>query len=592
MSDYLCTINKNKNGVLCYMSENLQSRPYTPWQLISAYWRSDQKLFAYSFFIFVILMSTALVGMDVVFNYWYNHFYDALQDYDKRGAFDLIAVFMFLAAVYIVLAVYRYYLQAYLTLRWRRWLTDQIMNRWLEKKSYYYLENFDERTDNPDQRIQEDVASLVSGSLDLSIGLLGSITTFVAFIYILWTLSGHFTVDLGSWGKIVVPGYLVWVSIIYSIVGTWLAFKVGFPLVGLNFEQQRREANFRFAAIDLRSHAENVALYRGEVQQRGILGNLFNSVLNNWYAIILRQKLLLWFTAGYNQVSVILPLVVVLPNYFNKVFKLGGLMQALRAFTQIQDALSFFVNSYSTIAQWRATLQRLITFVNHIYEVETKAVTQNKFVYNMQQPDSISTKGLTITTPQSVKLLENINLDFEHGKNYLIKGPSGIGKSTFIRVIAGIWPFGSGEIDLPVDKSIMYLPQKSYMPIGTLRDALMFPSKVTDVTDDDLIKLLKACDLPELVSRLHDVSMWSEQLSPGELQRIAFARVLLHKPHWVFLDESTSALDLPLEKRLFELLKKELPNCSIISIGHQVSVEAFHDQQIDLSRYSVERAPI
>lgn len=572
------------------MSENLQSRPYTPWQLISAYWHSDQKIFAYAFFIFVICMSVALVGMDVVFNYWYNHFYDALQDYDKRGAFDLIAVFIFLAAVYIVLAVYRYYLQAYLALRWRRWLTYQFISRWLAKKSYYYLENFDEKTDNPDQRIQEDIASLVTSSLDLSIGMIGSVTTFFAFIYILWTLSGHITLHLGGWGTLIIPGYLVWVSIIYSILGTYFAFKVGYPLVGLNFEQQRREANFRFAAIDLRAHAENVALYRGEANQKGILGGLFDRVLNNWYAIILRQKLLLWFTAGYNQLSVILPLVVVLPNYFSKIFKLGGLMQALRAFTQIQDALSFFINSYSQIAQWRAVVRRLITFINHIYEVEEGAVAHNSFVYNMQAPNKIVAKGLSIYTPNGGKLLENINAEFVHGQNYLIKGPSGIGKSTFIRTIAHIWPYGAGEIDLPENKQIMYLPQKSYMPIGTLRDALLFPAQTSKVSDEDLIELLRTCDLPELIPRLHDVSMWSEQLSPGELQRISFARVLIQKPDWVFLDESTSALDLPHEKMLYNLIKERLPGCSLVSIGHQPSVEAFHEHQLDLSQYSVARA--
>ncbi|MES2218659.1 MAG: ABC transporter ATP-binding protein/permease [Pseudomonadota bacterium] len=571
------------------MSENLQSRPYTPWQLIHAFWQSDQKIFAYSFFIFVICMNLAMVGMDVVFNHWYNHFYDALQDYDRRSAYDLIVVFIFLATVYIVLAVYRYYLQAYLCLRWRRWLTHQFLNRWLEKRSYYYLENFDESTDNPDQRIQEDISALVTSTLDLVVGFISSITTFIAFIYILWTLSGHFTLNLGSWGKYNVPGYLVWVSIIYSIIGTFLAFKVGYPLVGLNFEQQRREANFRFAAIDLRTHAEHVALYHAEPYQKGILGGLFERVLNNWYAIILRQKLLLWFTAGYNQVSVILPLVVVLPNYFGKVFKLGGLMQALRAFTQIQEALSFFVNSYTQIAQWRAVVSRLITFIDHIYEVETKAVTENKLTYQTDATNTIVAKDLNIYTPHKEKLLANMNLEFKHGTNYLIKGPSGIGKSTFIRVIAGIWPFGSGEIQLPKGKSIMYLPQRAYMPIGTLREALLFPDQVSDVTDEELIKLLKACDLPELTTRLSDVSMWSEQLSPGELQRIAFARVLLKKPDWVFLDESTSAMDLALEKHLFDLLKKTLPNCSIISVGHQPSVEAYHDHQIDFSRYHTER---
>jgi putative ATP-binding cassette transporter len=571
------------------MSENLQSRPYTPWQLIHAFWKSNQKLFAYSFFIFVICMNLAIVGMDVIFNHWYNHFYDALQDYDKRSAYDLIVVFIFLATVYIVMAVYRYYLQAYLALRWRRWLTYEFLNRWLEGRSYYYLENFYESTDNPDQRIQEDISSLVSSTLDLVIGFISSVTTFIAFIYILWTLSGHFTLNLGSWGKYNVPGYLVWVSIVYSIIGTFLAFKVGYPLVGLNFEQQRREANFRFAAIDLRTHAEHVALYHAEPYQKGILGGLFDKVLNNWYAIILRQKLLLWFTAGYNQVSVILPLVVVLPNYFGKVFKLGGLMQALRAFTQIQDALSFFVNSYTQIALWRAVVRRLISFLDHMYEVESKAKLENKVVYDMQPANSIIVRNLNIFTPDNENLLENINLELIHGNNYLIKGPSGIGKSTFIRVIAGIWPFASGEVQMPKDKSIMYLPQRAYMPIGTLREAMLFPDRVSDVTDEELIRLLKACDLPDLTTRLADVSMWSEQLSPGELQRIAFARVLLHKPDWVFLDESTSAMDLALEKHLFELLKKRLPNCSIVSVGHQPSVEAYHDHQLDFTKYHTER---
>jgi putative ATP-binding cassette transporter len=534
-------------------------------------------------------MSVSIVGMEVVFNYWYNYFYDALQDYDKHGAVDLLIIFVFLATVFIVLAVYRYYLQSYLALRWRNWLTNQFLTRWLEKKSYYYLENFDATTDNPDQRIQEDIGSLVTTSLDLSVGLIASVTTFFAFIYILWTLSGHFVVSLGKWGSIDIPGYLVWVSIIYAIVGTFCAFRIGYPLVGLNFEQQRREANFRFSLVDLRSHAEHVALYRGEAHQKNILTGLFDRVLNNWYAIILRQKLLLWFTAGYNQVSVILPLVVVLPNYFSKVFKLGGLMQALRAFGQIQDALSFLITSYSQIAQWRAVVQRLLTFLNHMTEAETHAITENEFVHKLSPENKIVTKNITILTPFGEPLLKGITEEFVHGKNYLIKGSSGIGKSTFIRVLAGIWPYGSGEIDLPENKSIMYLPQRAYMPIGTLKEALLFPYKISNFSDEKLIGILNSCDMPELAKRLYDVSMWSEQLSPGELQRIAFARVLIHQPDWVFLDESTSALDLPHEEHLYKLIKSTLPDCSIVSVGHQPSVEAFHDYQVDLTKYSIER---
>ncbi len=572
------------------MSQTLQSRPYTAWQLIKAYWQSEQRLSAYVFFCAVITMTVLLVGMDVVFNYWTNYFYDALQDYKKSAAINLLIIFCFLAAIHIIFSVYRFYLQQFLGLRWRRWLTDQFLNRWLEKRSYYYLENFTENTDNPDQRIQEDVGSLVLYSLELSVGLVSAITTFFAFIYILWTLSGRLVIPLGPLGTLHISGYLVWVAILYALIGTFFTLKIGRPLVSLNFEQQRREANFRFAAVDLRTHAENVALYRGEEHEKSVLKKLVDSFLDNWYMIILRQKLLLWFTAGYNQISVVLPLVVALPNYFGKVFKLGGLIQSLRAFGQIQEALSFLVNSYTTIAQWQAVVRRLLTFINHIYTVENHAATQNNFSYQIYGQNNITAKNVTVSTPHGEKLLSNVNEEFTHGQNYLIKGASGIGKSTFVRAIAGIWPYGSGEIYMPEHKDIMYLPQKSYMPLGTLKEALLFPDKTHAIPESDIINVLNACGLHELEHRLNETALWSEQLSPGELQRIAFARVLLHKPYWVFLDEATSALDIDNEKHLYELLKSRVPNCSMISIGHQPSVEPYHEHQINFSQYTPEKA--
>ncbi|EKD73328.1 MAG: hypothetical protein ACD_45C00356G0001 [uncultured bacterium] len=572
------------------MNQQLEPRPYTAWQLLKVYWGSEQRLSAYAFLGSVLVMSMILVGLDVIFTNWYNYFYNALQDYDKRSALDLMVVFVFLAAIYIVLAVYRYYLQSFLGLRWRRWLTGQFLKRWLEKRSYYYLEDFNDTTDNPDQRIQEDINSLVNISLSLLVGILSSIVTIFAFIYILWTLSGTINISLGHYGVMHIPGYLVWVAVIYAIIGTWLTFKIGRPLVMLNFEQQRREANFRFAAIDLRSHAEHVALYRGEEHQKTILQKIFSGVLENWYAIILRQKLLLWFTAGYNQISVILPLVVALPNYFKKVFKLGGLIQTLAAFARIQDALSFIVNSYTTIAEWQAVMRRLLTFLNRVYEVEQEAKDKNNFNYTHVPQNKISVKDVTIFTPNGEKLLENITQEFVQGKHYWIKGDSGIGKSTFVRAIAGIWPYGSGSFSLPENKSIMYVPQRSYMPLGTLQEALLFPDNILPVTEAELIRLLQACDLPNLTNELQHTTVWSEHLSPGELQRIAFVRVLLHKPDWVFLDESTSALDLFHEQHLYAVLKEQLPHCSLISVGHRPSLENFHDQVVDLSLYAVERS--
>lgn len=574
------------------MSRHLESRPYTGWQLLKAYWQSSERFSAYLFLIVVLMMSMMIVGMEVVFTTWYNYFYNALQDYKWLDAIDMLKIFLFLAAVYIILAVYRYYLQNFLSLRWRRWLTKQFIDRWLDKKSYYYLEEFNDITDNPDQRIQEDINSLVNSTLSLSIGLLSAVVTFVAFIFILWELSGTIHISLGKYGVINIHGYLVWVAIIYAAIGTVITFKIGRPLVSLNFEQQRREANFRFSAIDLRTHAEHVALYRAEPDQKTILNRVFGGVLENWYAIILRQKLLLWFTAGYNQLSVILPLVVALPNYFNKVFKLGGLMQSLRAFTQIQEALSFIINSYTVIAEWQAVMRRLLTFLNHISEIQTEVLQGNHFVYLGTPDNKVIAKDLTILTPDNEKLLVDINEELTYGKHYWIKGPSGIGKSTFVRALAGIWPFGSGKITMPTQQEVMFIPQRAYMPLGSLRDALLFPhTGIKAVTDEVLKTLLDDCDLPHLKSELGYVTLWSEHLSPGELQRIAFVRILLHQPSWVFLDECTSALDIPHEQQLYQLLKDRLPGCSMVSVGHRPSLEAYHDIAIDFSKYRVARVP-
>lgn len=571
------------------MSEQLQDRPYTTWQLIKTYWRSEEKFSANLMLFSVFLMTMALVGLEVLLTSWYNLFYDALQEYNKSGAINLLWVFCFLASVFIVISVYRFYLQNYLGLRWRRWLTQQFLTRWLAHRNYYYLETFDKQTDNPDQRIQEDINSLVSFSLDLAIGLVSSVATIFAFIYILWKLSSVLAIPLGRFGTFHIPGYLVWVSVIYAIVGTLLTYKIGRPLVPLNFEQQRREANFRYAAVDLRTHSENVAMYRGEHHQKGVLNTMLNRVLDNWYMIILRQKSLLWFTAGYNQVSVLVPIVVALPNYFNKVFKLGGWMQTLAAFNRVQDAFSFIVNSYSRIAEWQAICQRLITFLNHMYEIDLDVEKRNHFSIAKTGENKIVTQGVDIFTPQNEKLLENISQEFIHGKNYWLRGMSGIGKSTFVRALAGIWPFGSGEISLPGQKNIMFVPQKTYMPIGTLQESLVFPDKAARVSDAELAKLLEACGLHNLVDQMHETKAWSENLSPGELQRIAFVRILLNKPDWVFLDESTSSLDLNNEKKMYELLKTHLPNCSVISVGHRPSLTEFHDHEINMADYSVER---
>lgn len=569
------------------MDQLIKDKHYTAWQLLKTYWQSNEKFSAYIFTVVILLMTIILVGFEVVFNYWYNYFYNALQEYNVRGAVRLIIIFFILAAFYIVLQVYRYYISQLFGLKWRRWLTKQLIARWLAKRGYYYLENFDEKTDNPDQRIQEDVNALVSNSIDLTVGLVSAITTFPAFVYILWTLSGVLIIPLGSLGNIHIHGYLVWAAVLYNLIGTLIAFKIGRPLIALNFEQQRREATFRFSAIDLRSHSENVALYRGEEHQKSILEKWFGRVLENWYFIILRQKKLLWFTGGFNQTAVMLPLVVALPNYFNRVFMLGGLIQSIRAFTSVQDSLAFLVNAYTQIAQWRAIMQRLTTFLNHLADVEERTQQRDHIKVSYQPANKMRVSNLSITTPQDKKLLNYINEEFVHGKHYLIKGDSGIGKSTFLRTLAGIWPFAEGEIVFPEKKHMMYVPQQTYMPIGSFAEAILFPDKEVHQDEaEELKEVMRACHLEHFIPKLHETATWSEQLSPGEQQRVAFARVLLHKPDWVFLDESTSMLDLANENYLYGLLKEKLPQCSIVSIGHRPSLIDFHDHVIDMAKYA------
>lgn len=566
--------------------DELGSHHYTAWQLIKSYWQSQCRLPAYLFFGVVVVMTVSLVGLEVALNYWYNYFYNALQAYDKHGVIRLLVVFFGIATIYVIFAVYRFYISQLFSLRWRKWLTERFISRWLKNHSYYLLEQFDSQTDNPDQRLQEDVGALVNSSLDLSLGLITAITTFLAFIYILWQLSGEITLSFGMLGTWHIYGYLVWVGVGYALIGTIITIKLGRPLISLNFEQQKREASFRFSAVDLRTHSEHVALYHAEHYEQGLFNRLFGRVLDNWYLIIMRQKIVLWFTAGYNQASVLLPLLVVLPQYFDKVFLLGGLIQSLRAFSSVQDSLSFLVNSYTRIAEWKAVANRLTTFINHMEDADIEASKQNHLIITSSNESPLIIKQTTIYTPKKVMLLENINETFLSGKHYLLEGPSGMGKSTFIRTIAGIWPYAQGEIVVPKNQKIMYLPQRPYMPIGTLRESMYFPQDaLLSISDSTIMTVLRDCRLEKLTSHLNDTAAWSSQLSPGEQQRITLVRILLEKPDWIFLDESTSQLDPENEEYFYHLLQERLPHASLISIGHKATLRQYHEHVIDMRKY-------
>jgi putative ATP-binding cassette transporter len=548
------------------------------WKITRDYWRSEERWRARLLLSVIIALNLGHVYLLVLFNEWNNGFYNALQNYDKEGFFSSMGTFSILAICYIIVAVYELYLQQLLEIRWRRWLTQHYVQKWLSKRSYYQMQLLDNKTDNPDQRISEDLRMFVSLSLSLSLGLLKATVTLISFVAILWKLSGDLFIPIGE-NQISIPGYLVWVALLYSAVGTWLTVKIGNPLVGLNFNQQRYEADFRFSLVRLRENSESIAIYAGEQQEQEHLLKRFQMVFHNFKDIMLRQKKLTWFGSGYGQIAIIFPYLVVAPRYFAQQIQLGGLLQTTTAFGRVQDALSFFVDSYSSLAEWQAVVNRLngfantMSLVNDISEKETIKVG-----YAVDSEFKVS--ELQVSLPNGDKLLKDINMVVHPGDSLLIMGPSGCGKSTLMRTLAGIWPFGEGSITVPKGQSTLFLPQKLYLPIGTLRDSVLYPRKSLGIKEEDICRVMELCKLGEFIDKLDQIADWSNILSLGEQQRIAFVRAIVQQPNWLFLDEATSALDETTEAELYKLLREKLVRAAIISVGHRNTLIGYHDHKL------------
>lgn len=548
----------------------------TMWRLMRPYWKSEEKTRAAFLLIFIITLNLAGVFLLVKLNYWNNDFYNALQNRDFDAFTRLIGDFSLLAFFYILSAVYALYLRQMLEIKWRRWMTRQYLERWLDNRMYYRLQ-LAGGTDNPDQRISEDLRLFVQLTLALSIGFMKAVVTLVSFIFILWQLSGTFTVPVLD---IAIPGYMVFIALSYAVVGTYLTQKIGRPLIKQNFDQQRYEADFRYSLVRLRENCESIAFYRGEIPEGEVFRTRFTNVVDNFWKIMKRQKKLTWFTSGYSQIAIIFPIIIAAPRYFSGQMQLGGLLQTVNAFGKVQDALSFFIDNYTAFAEWRAVIARLEGFAAHMDELET--ARDNK---KMKDGEEIATDKLSVALPNGDVLIDGLTVRFGRGEAVLITGASGAGKSTLLRTLAGIWPYGSGTVICPKE-SVMFLPQKPYLPLGTLRQALIYPEAMATTTDRELVDILKSCRLPELTTRLGDFADWTQMLSLGEQQRIAFARVLVARPRYLFLDEATAALDEDTEKHLYSLVKKHLPDTTIISVGHRSTLNAFHDKNLHLANGS------
>jgi putative ATP-binding cassette transporter len=548
------------------------------WRLVVPYFRSEERWIAIGLLVGAIVLTLAAVTVNVAFSEWNRRFYDSLQNKDEAAFWIEMVNFGWIAALAIAFGVARGLVSPYLRLRWRRWLTGHYLSHWLDGRGYYRIE-LERKVDNADQRIAEDLRLLGFYTMTLLLGLISAVATLVSFLFILWQLSGPISLSFIGL-DVTIPGYMVWAALIYAFLGTWLANLVGRRLIPLNFLQQRYEANFRFGLMRVRENAEGIALYRGEPRENEVLETKFTDVFNNAWRVLVTEMQLVFYQIGYGQLAIIFPYIVTAPRFFAGAITLGVVMQTAQAFGQVQTALSFFIDNYTNVAELRAVMDRLKGLQDAIEEKPAENIT----VAAEPGRADVGTSGLDLALPNGQTLLKDLDLVLPKGTSTLITGTSGSGKSTLFRAMAGIWPFGRGRILIPAGARVLFLPQKPYIPIATLRDAVKYPDENSTASDADIVSALEAARLGHLAGRLDEEAHWSNTLSGGEQQRLAIARALVFRPDWLFLDEATASLDEANEAAVYGVLKERLPGTTMISIGHRPSLRQWHEQRLELKR--------
>jgi putative ATP-binding cassette transporter len=538
------------------------------WALMKPYWFSEDRWVGRGLLLLVVALNITSVFVLVLVADWNRQFYDALQARDYPTFLHLIVRFAILAGIYIVSAVYTLYFNQMLQIRWRRWLTEVYYRDWLANRSYYVLQLEESEAENPEQRIQDDIGTTTSMTLTLGMGLLNAIMTLGSFLAMLWTLSGTLTFHVAG-VALSIPGYMLWVAFLYAAFGSTLTHYIGRALIGINFDLEKHNAEFRFRMIRVRENAESIAFYGGEKDEEKRLESAFGGIWQAWWRMMNTQMRLTFFTAGYDQTAIIFPILVAAPRYFAGAIQLGGLTQTVFAFGRVQSSLSWLVSVYPDVAQWSASVNRLMGFGEAL--VESKRLPAERAGIEVRPASGVdlAVQDMTLQLPDTRSLLDHVSLRIRAGDRVVVSGPSGSGKSTLFRGLSGIWPYGHGKVAIPEGRRMLFLPQKPYLPIATLREVLSYPDQPGGYGDAALRQALVDAQLPHLVDRLDEESNWSLGLSGGEQQRIGFARVFLYRPDWLFMDEATSALDEETEQALYALVRERLPNLTLISVAHR-----------------------
>lgn len=550
----------------------------TIWRIAAPYFSSADRWAGRILLAALIAIELGVVGLTVLVNRWNNGFYNALQDRDWSVFVSQLGYFCVLAACYIVLKVYQLYLNQWLQIRWRTFMTQRYLDTWLASGTHYRMQLVGDAADNPDQRIAEDLRLFADRALRIGLAFLNSVVTIFSFVVILWGLSEAAPLHLFgmAWS---IPGYLIWAALIYSVFGTLFAHLIGRPLIRLAFLQQRYEADFRFNLVRTREHGEQIALLKGETAESTRLMDRFGNVVDNWRAIMSRQKQLTFFGAGFDQAAVVFPYIMVAPAYFAGVVQLGIVMQTASAFGYVQQAMSFFVGAYSDIADWKSVIDRLSGF-----ERATAAAAQNTGrPAGANDAGELRLTDVTLSLPDGRALVTVPHLAIGAGERVLLTGPSGSGKSTLFRAIAGIWPYRTGDIALPPQARLMTVPQRPYFPVGSLAAAVSYPAPAGMIDAARVADAIRAVGLAPLAADVAREDHWNRMLSLGEQQRLALARALLQQPDILLLDEATASLDDDAEAALYRLLAERLPRATIVSIGHRATLARWHPRHLRLT---------
>ena len=549
------------------------------WKLAAPYWWSEERWFARGMLALIVGLNIFSVYLLKLYNDWNGRCFNALQDKDQSAFFGELKYFAILVAIFIINAMYRVWLRQLLSLRWRQWLTREYTRTWLADRTYYRMELTGHGTDNPEQRIEQDIYNFTISTLTISLTLISEVMSVVTFAVILWQLSGAITIPI--LGGIQIPGYMMWVAIIYALIGSWLTYAIGKPLARINFEQERYNADFRYRLMRVRENAESIALYDGEDDEKRRLAHAFSFIYANYRRLMTYTKRLNGLNSFYGQVASIFPLVVAAPGYFAGAIPLGVLMQTANAFGQVQSSLSWFVDQFQTLAEWKAVVDRLTTFTESMNAARA-AQHEQAFAKSPSQAGELVLEDVEVALPDGRVLLDDVDLVVRRGDHVIIQGPSGSGKTTLFRVLSGLWPFGRGVVRLPAGAKPLFLPQRPYIPIGTLREAVCYPDKPESHSDAEVGEAMTLCQLGQFTGRLGESGNWAMSMSPGEQQRLSFARALLVKPDWLFLDEASSALDDATEAAMYRLIAERLPGVTVVSIAHKPGVVAFHDHRVVL----------